>query len=1074
MKKLLALVLALVMSMSLVTISNAAFKDADKIDYKEAVDVMNAVGVFIGDEKGNFNAKENLTREQAAKIIAYLELGSKAADALVGSNIFTDVAATRWSAGFIGYCAQAGVVAGVGDSKFDPAGQLTALQFGKMLLVEIGYDAKAAGMTGTDWAINTSKLIATTGLMNGIDGSVNQVITREKAAQMALNALKTPTVEYDTKGSSISVNGAEINFGASTPKYVTSELASARNISSDQLSNQNGYTVELGEKLYKDLKKTATTDAFGRDASKWSIKSEVIGTYVDKSDLVETYTAKASKGALYTLVGSDVVSSLKSTKEDSGVLTVYENGKEVKNPAVASYFDKNNSGAAGISGNGVVTEVYMNKDYDVKIIQINTYLVQATDDYSAKKESVSIATVDIGSNLPALPSTISIDDFDVADVKEDDYLLVTYADDAIQSVKAAKMLEGVVSEYTEKDYVVIDGTKYSYNNIATTTAETDFSVTYNAKVVLDEYGYILHVDTAVSNNNYLFIRNAVDITGLKKTVKADAYFTDGTSKEIELKKVDKETSATEMEKAKGWYTYAVSDKGQYILTRADYNYDHATTTDSGEDNAQIITNDVVKFLGQSTAFADNFKTDRKDLKANADTLFLIRESDGTVSVYTGIANVPTIKTKDVGATDVTVSLITNKAGTYATKVFVDIDKDKVVDILGANAGDWMFLLKSTDNTTYVDGSSYKQYKVLFEGEETTKYIESTIGIAVGELGYNIKENSKGYVTNVTKFENSDTYEVEDFTTNKTITKSGKTLSVGDVDYILTDDTVINLIVGDDCSLLKDKSASYETYLKITGSTLASILYKYEITTGKAFAVVDKKDSDTLKTLYVYVAAGKDIEAPSNDASITSIKFKGVEVNPTVNPTYVDGATYNLKLTKTQNDNSAKKAAITVATGASIKVLWADGTTDVYAGNMATDAGAISGLNDTTPVVLTVICTAADGVHKTTVKINLTAASAVVKAELKAADGASNINVDNANHKIKINPSVTMTDLTVAQLKAALAVKAGTTGFDVVAPVGGLVTGNAPVADTAKLTTETKVAAVETETGDTVTWDLENT
>ena len=68
MKKLLALVLALVMSMSLVTISNAAFKDADKIDYKEAVDVMNAVGVFIGDEKGNFNAKENLTREQAAEL----------------------------------------------------------------------------------------------------------------------------------------------------------------------------------------------------------------------------------------------------------------------------------------------------------------------------------------------------------------------------------------------------------------------------------------------------------------------------------------------------------------------------------------------------------------------------------------------------------------------------------------------------------------------------------------------------------------------------------------------------------------------------------------------------------------------------------------------------------------------------------------------------------------------------------------------------------------------------------------------------------------------------------------------
>ena len=138
MKKLLALVLALVMSMSLVTISNAAFKDADSIDYKEAVDVMNAVGVFVGDEKGNFNAKENLTREQAAKIIAYLELGSKAADAMVGGNTFTDVASSRWSAGFIAYCAQAGIVSRVGDIKFDPAGQQTPLHFPNMLLHELG------------------------------------------------------------------------------------------------------------------------------------------------------------------------------------------------------------------------------------------------------------------------------------------------------------------------------------------------------------------------------------------------------------------------------------------------------------------------------------------------------------------------------------------------------------------------------------------------------------------------------------------------------------------------------------------------------------------------------------------------------------------------------------------------------------------------------------------------------------------------------------------------------------------------------------------------------------------------
>ena len=67
MKKLLALVLALVMSMSLVTISNAAdFADAKDIDNKEAVEVMNAIGVLIGDENGKFNPDANLTRSSAS------------------------------------------------------------------------------------------------------------------------------------------------------------------------------------------------------------------------------------------------------------------------------------------------------------------------------------------------------------------------------------------------------------------------------------------------------------------------------------------------------------------------------------------------------------------------------------------------------------------------------------------------------------------------------------------------------------------------------------------------------------------------------------------------------------------------------------------------------------------------------------------------------------------------------------------------------------------------------------------------------------------------------------------------
>ena len=72
MKKFLSLVLALVMTMSLVTVSAGAkdFSDNSKIAYKEAVDVMSAVKVIDGYTDGSFNPSATLTRGAAAKIMA--------------------------------------------------------------------------------------------------------------------------------------------------------------------------------------------------------------------------------------------------------------------------------------------------------------------------------------------------------------------------------------------------------------------------------------------------------------------------------------------------------------------------------------------------------------------------------------------------------------------------------------------------------------------------------------------------------------------------------------------------------------------------------------------------------------------------------------------------------------------------------------------------------------------------------------------------------------------------------------------------------------------------------------------
>ena len=87
MKKFLSLVLALVMAMSLVTVSAGAkdFNDGDKISgiaYEEAVNVMSEMGIIDGYGDGNFQPQGTLTRGAAAKIIACMMLGKTTAEAL--------------------------------------------------------------------------------------------------------------------------------------------------------------------------------------------------------------------------------------------------------------------------------------------------------------------------------------------------------------------------------------------------------------------------------------------------------------------------------------------------------------------------------------------------------------------------------------------------------------------------------------------------------------------------------------------------------------------------------------------------------------------------------------------------------------------------------------------------------------------------------------------------------------------------------------------------------------------------------------------------------------------------------
>ena len=860
MKKLLALVLALVMSMSLVTISNAAFKDADSIDYKEAVDVMNAVGVFVGDEKGNFNAKENLTREQAAKIIAYLELGEKAADALVGGATFTDVASTRWSAGFVGYCAQAGVVAGVGNGKFDPAGQLTALQFGKMLLVELGYDAKAAGMVGADWAINTSKLMASTKLMDKIDGSVNQVLTREKAAQMCVNALKAPTVEYSTKGSSITVNGAEINFGASVPTYVTNTIAKEQTISKQTLTNSNAYTIELGEKLFKDLKLNRTTDDFGRPANEWFWKAAKVGTYADKADL--SYTEKVKLGTIYSDLGLGEKVLAKN-------VTVYVDGDK---GTLAKDISKGED--TKIGGQGTLTEVYYDSgDNTAVICHINYYIgeVQKTVAATASKDAyIVIATDSVKPDGAA-----GVENF-TTDAKFDDDVAVyyTYSEsaDEIKSVAVCETVSGTVTEAqnakTAKEDTANVTISEKYKAAAKFVGEevSDSMVKYDYKVYLDGNNNMLKIEKVSKLSNEYALVRATQGKNVFSSNKAQVVFADGTEKVVSTAKDYNKVSSYQIPnntivtwtEEDGVYTFQpVENKGNVTVRATDLN---ATAN-----NTLVVTNNKAGMTIKD-----------KTINANSNTILVLYDKkDDSYTTYTGIKEMPSIATKATVEADVYYYC---NSGSMATILFVDVDNDTIVAGAGRNA----IYLAGASRSNLIQNSTgnYYEYNAIVDDEITTVKVDKTTKVGskyAYELdgmfkSYNV--NSKGVITSLTAH---DTY--GSVAADKAQYLAGDGLNKVSADYTVIIDTKAS---GKNATITCDEKATF--YYVDKDGKITEITYK-NVTKDENDKVYAFVDDYMVKQLVVFEV--KDTAPTAGSFDPADPKTAGI-VGTTVVIPVIDG------------------------------------------------------------------------------------------------------------------------------------------------------------------------------------------
>ena len=480
MKKLLAMVLALVMTLSLAVSANA-FKDDKSIsdDYAEAVAVLNGMGVFKGYEDGSFQPKGNITRAEVSAIVYRVytqDVKDAKASMYATYNKFSDMAGAGWAQGYIGYCANAELVKGYPDGTFKPSGKVTGYEVLAMILRAVGYD-KNGEFSGADWALHVAQTAQQAGVLKNVKGiDLNAPATRELVAELLFRAIaEASTVTYTPA------------FG-----YVTDKV----------LGNA---APTLGYKNFK-LEGKADADSFGRPATKW------IYNVGDKSTLV---VAKADASYTTKVSECDIAKDLGIAKT-AKVEKVYVDGA-VDAAGITSINALKTTSIVGDQGR--LTEVYALANGTYRIVEINTYLAKVTKvnaAYTDKNGHVIDASVNVEAYVTS-SSPVPFVNIEAEGYAVNDYVLVsisnpkTYAADVESIEKANVAGSGIYKSFTQAaatstdaNTTTIGETKYNDASkffLGNTKPAGAFGGNYD--VLVDAYGNVIGLtDTA---KNYLAI-----------------------------------------------------------------------------------------------------------------------------------------------------------------------------------------------------------------------------------------------------------------------------------------------------------------------------------------------------------------------------------------------------------------------------------------------------------------------------------------------------------------------------------------------------------------------------------------
>ena len=534
MKKLLAMVLALVMTLSLAVSATAAFKDVKDIDetYAESAAVLNGLGVFKGYEEKDgtfsFQPKNAITRAEVAAIVYRIYTGD-VKDAYVKNyetyNKFGDMAGAGWAKGYIGYCANAALVKGYPNGTFVPSGKVTGYEVLAMILRAVGYDQKNE-FTGADWALHVAEIAERQGILDNVKGvDLNAPATREVVAELLFQSINVPMVTYTA---AFGYQNVGLNEKADNKLFAKNETLGTKNFKLDCVTGYvtaNDYGTKFknmqikGENLAEKetTVKVADQDIFdaGRYGHVWTSKGSVItDVFYDDALLSTSYAGTAIATLTTKKTGnSDYVADLAKKN-----MVVY-NGNETVDPTI-------------VKGTEVAMYSIDGKTIS-SIIVVNPTVDYMEADYVVKGDEVKIQGVKYDKD-----EVSGYEDL----VKGDVFTFVDMAD-AVRYYEELAPINGQKTKYTiptkdsaapyitfaDKDYEQ-SGLKDHEDNVPLFSKNRDTFDT-DATIYLDRGGYVAYTLATADVAKYAMVIDSYSVLGEKhNTIEyyVNLLLTDGT------------------------------------------------------------------------------------------------------------------------------------------------------------------------------------------------------------------------------------------------------------------------------------------------------------------------------------------------------------------------------------------------------------------------------------------------------------------------------------------------------------------------------------------------------------------